>query len=168
MPDPTPEWLSQREQVLWRSYLEGTTRFVEALTRDHELRSQVSLNEYELLVRLSESPDHTARMSALADGMARSRSRITHTVARMEARGLVERCALDGDRRGVNCRMTDEGYRVLVAAAPQHVAAVRRFMVDALTPEQFEALGTAMAAIADACRDGGAVRPDGAGGPLGP
>lgn len=155
MPDTQPRWLDLDQQHLWRAYLDGTTRLVEALTRDHESSSVLSLNEYELLVRLSESPDRTARMSVLADGLARSRSRITHTVGRMEARGLVERCASDGDRRGVNCRMTPEGCRVLVAAAPGHVAAVRRYLVDALTPEQFEALGTAMAAVAEACREGG-------------
>ena len=48
--------------------------------------------------------------------------------------------------------MTAEGYRVLVASAPAHVAAVRRFMVDVLTPEQFRALGEAMAAVAEACK----------------
>lgn len=147
-----PRWLDTEQQRLWRAYLDGTVRFIEALGRDHEERSDVSLNEYELLVRLSESPDHTLRMSALADGLARSRSRVTHTVARMEARGLVRRSASSGDRRGVNCAMTSEGYRVLVASAPAHVAAVRRYLADVLTPEQFRALGEAMAAVAEACK----------------
>ncbi|WP_454041374.1 MarR family winged helix-turn-helix transcriptional regulator [Cellulosimicrobium sp. Marseille-Q8652] len=147
-----PRWLDAEQQRQWRAYLDGTVRFIEALSRDHEERSSVSLNEYELLVRLSESPDHTLRMSALAEGLARSRSRVTHTVARMEARGLVRRSASVGDRRGVNCVMTPEGYDALVAAAPTHVAAVRRYMVDVLTPEQFRALGEAMVAVADACK----------------
>ena len=147
-----PRWLDAEQQRLWRSYLDGTVRFVEALSRDHDERSTLSLNEYELLVRLSESPDHTLRMSALADGLARSRSRVTHTVARMEDRGLVRRSATSNDRRGVNCAMTTEGYAALVASAPAHVAAVRRFMVDVLTEEQFRALGEAMAAVAEACK----------------
>ncbi|MFC8922178.1 MarR family winged helix-turn-helix transcriptional regulator [Cellulosimicrobium sp. NPDC057127] len=148
-----PRWLDADQQQLWRAYLEGTVRFVEAMSREHEERSTVSLNEYELLVRLSESPDHTLRMSALAEGLARSRSRVTHTVARMEARGLVRRSASTGDRRGVNCVMTEAGQRTLVEAAPAHVAAVRRFMVDVLTPEQFRALGEAMSVVARACRE---------------
>lgn len=154
LPDGAPpRWLDADQQQLWRAYLEGTVRFVEAMSREHEERSTVSLNEYELLVRLSESPDHTLRMSALAEGLARSRSRVTHTVARMEARGLVRRSASTGDRRGVNCVMTEEGQRTLVEAAPAHVAAVRRFMVDVLTPEQFRALGEAMSVVARACRE---------------
>lgn len=153
-PDPAvePRWLDAEQQQLWRAYLDGTVRFIEAVSRDHEERSDVSLNEYELLVRLSESPEHTLRMSALADGLARSRSRVTHTVARMEARGLVRRSASTGDRRGVDCVMTEEGYRTLVESAPAHVGAVRRFMVDVLTPEQFRALGEAMAVVAQACK----------------
>ncbi|MCB7138195.1 MarR family winged helix-turn-helix transcriptional regulator [Cellulosimicrobium marinum] len=152
-PEPAqPRWLDADQQRLWRAYLDGTVRFVEAMSRDHEERSPVSLNEYELLVRLSESPDHSLRMSALADGLARSRSRVTHTVARMEARGLVRRSASTGDRRGVDCLLTEEGYRTLVDAAPAHVAAVRRYLVDVLTPEQFRVLGEAMSTVAEACR----------------
>ncbi|MBD5785536.1 MarR family transcriptional regulator [Cellulosimicrobium terreum] len=147
-----PRWLDADQQRLWRAYLDGSVRFVEAMSRDHDEHSAVSLNEYELLVRLSESPDRALRMSALADGLARSRSRVTHTVARMETRGLVRRSAATGDRRGVLCVLTDEGYATLVATAPAHVAAVRRFMVDVLTPEQFRALGESMAAVATACR----------------
>ncbi|MBE7701881.1 MarR family transcriptional regulator [Oerskovia sp. Sa1BUA8] len=145
-------WLDDAQQLSWRQYLDGTARFVEALSRDHEEHSSLTLGEYELLVRLSEARDHTMRMSALADGLARSRSRVTHTVHRMEQRGLVRRTADADDRRGVNCVMTDAGHAELVASAPGHVTAVRRLMVDVLTPTQLQNLGEAMAAIGEACR----------------
>lgn len=145
-------WLDENQQLSWRQYLDGTARFVEALSRDHEEHSSLTLGEYELLVRLSEAQDHTMRMSALADGLARSRSRLTHTVHRMEQRGLVRRSANEHDRRGVNCVMTEAGYAELAASAPAHVVAVRRFMVDVLTPAQLRNLGDAMAAIAAACQ----------------
>ncbi|GII98265.1 MarR family transcriptional regulator [Sediminihabitans luteus] len=148
-----PRWLDAEQQRHWRTYLEGVSRFIEALGREHERHLSVSLNEYELLVRLSESPTGTVRMSVLADGLAHSRSRVTHTVGRMEARGLVKRVATPGDRRGVDCVLTDTGRRTLVSEAPAHVAAVRRLMVDALTPEQFAALGDAMAVVARTCRE---------------
>ncbi|MHA7132074.1 MarR family winged helix-turn-helix transcriptional regulator [Oerskovia turbata] len=145
-------WLDDEQQLSWRQYLDGTSRFIEALSRDHEEHSALTLGEYELLVRLSEARDHTLRMSALADGLARSRSRVTHTVHRMEQRGLVRRVASADDRRGVNCVMTDAGFAELAASAPGHVTAVRRFMVDVLTPAQLRNLGEAMSAIAEACR----------------
>ena len=45
--------------------------------------------------------------------------------------------------------MTELGWTTLVAAAPPHVQSVRDHLVDVLTPEQFRALGDAMAAVRD-------------------
>jgi DNA-binding MarR family transcriptional regulator len=151
-PTPGPpldvEWLTEDQQRAWRAYLDGTARFFDALDRAHDAGIPVTLGEYHLLVQLSEQPDRTLRMSALADGLALSRSRLTHTVDRMERRGLVERRPVPGDRRGVNCVMTDEGWKQLQQAAPAHVAAVRRLLVDVLDPEEFAVLGRAMAKVA--------------------
>lgn len=147
------EWLSDDEQTAWRAYLEGTSRLIEALNKDLENDSDLSLNEYEVLVRLSESPRRTMRMSRLAENLAHSRSRVTHTIRRMEERGLVVRESSAVDGRGVDCRLTDTGYQALVSAAPGHVRSVRRHLVDALTPEQMVVLGEAMERIVQACRD---------------
>lgn len=146
-------WLSDDQQVSWRAYLEGSARLVEALNRDLERDSELSLNEYEVLVRLSENPSRTMRMSHLADSLAHSRSRVTHTVRRLEERGFVNRvsCVIDG--RGINAVLTDAGYAFLVGAAPHHVRSVRRHLVDVLTSEQLAVLGEAMGAVAQACRD---------------
>ena len=145
-------WLDDGQQQAWRRFLEGTSRFYEALDRAHDATLPLGFGEYHLLVQLSEAPEHTLRMSALADYLALSRSRLTHTVDRMEARGLVERRPVAGDRRGVNCVMTAAGYQLLVDAAPGHVAAVRRLMVDAIEPEEMETLGRAMAKVAEAAK----------------
>lgn len=146
-------WLSDDQQVSWRAFLEGSSRLAEALNRDLEGDSALSLNEYEVLVRLSENSSWTMRMSHLADSLAHSRSRVTHAVRRLEERGLVNResCVVDG--RGINAILTDAGYAVLVAAAPNHVRSVRRHLVDVLTPEQLAVLGEAMDLVAQACRD---------------
>ncbi len=143
-------WLTAEQQEHWRAFLVGTARLNDALGRQLEHDSDLSLSEYEVLVRLSEAPDRTLRMSLLADELAHSRSRVTHTVRRLEGAGLVRREACAGDGRGVNCTMTDEGYQRLEAAAPGHVTAVRTHLVDVLTDEQMCALGEAMAAVADA------------------
>ena len=57
-------------------------------------RFDLSLTEYEILVRLSERPERQMRMAQLADALAHSRSRVTHTVARMEKAGLVDALAV--------------------------------------------------------------------------
>lgn len=141
-------WLDGDQQRGWRAYLLGTQRLQEALNRQLEEDSGISLSEYEILVRLSEAEGRTVRMSELAAQMMHSRSRVTHTVARMERQGLVSRQACSDDRRGVNCVMTDAGWELLVRAAPGHVAAVRRHLVDLLEPDDFTTLGRIMAAVA--------------------
>ena len=140
-------WLDAQQQVHWRAFLTGSAIITSALSAQLEAEAGMSLSEYEVLVRLSEAESHTLRMSQLADGLVHSRSRLTHTVRRMEDRGLVERLACEGDGRGVNCHMTAHGFEALVAAAPGHVTAVRKVLVDVLTDEQFAALGEAMAAV---------------------
>ncbi len=141
-------WLSADQQRHWRAVITGTARLTEALTRQLERDAGLSLSEYEILVRLSESPERTMRMSELAVAVVHSRSRLTHAVGRLENRGLVERRPCPDDRRGVNCAMTDKGFAVLAAAAPGHVREVRAQLVDVLTDTEFAALGAAMDKIA--------------------
>ncbi|MEN1975501.1 MarR family winged helix-turn-helix transcriptional regulator [Cellulomonas olei] len=147
-------WLSADEQQAWRAYRDGTARLMDVLAHDLEEQTGLSLGEYEVLVRLSEAPGRTLRMSELAGELAHSRSRLTHTVRRMEADGLVERAPCLEDARGVNCTMTDTGWRRLVEAAPAHVESVRERLVDVLTPQQLQALGDAMAAVGAALQAG--------------
>lgn len=144
-------WLGAQQQASWRAFLEGSARLTEALNRDLDAESGLSLHEYEVLVRLSEN-GRTLRMSALADSLSHSRSRVTHTVRRLEERGLVLRTACPADGRGVNCLLTDEGMETLREAAPHHVRSVRRHMVDVLTASQLRVLGEAMTLVAGASR----------------
>ena len=149
---PEVRWLSTEQQAQWRAFRDGNALLNDVLARELDADSGLSLGEYEVLVRLSEAPGRTMRMSELADGLAHSRSRLTHTIRRMEAAGLVERTACREDARGVNATMTEAGWQRLVAAAPGHVRAVREHLVDVLTPEQLRALGSAMQAVTDALR----------------
>lgn len=152
--DDGVRWLSADEQRAWRAYRDGTARLLDILAHDLEESSGLSLGEYEVLVRLSEAPQRTLRMSELAGELAHSRSRLTHTVRRMETAGLVERAPCLEDARGVNCRMTEHGWRRLVDAAPAHVESVRARLVDVLTPTQMQALGDAMSAVGAALQAG--------------
>ena len=143
---PAARWLTADQQQVWRTYLLGSARLNERL--DADLRQfDLDLAEYEILVTLSESPDRRLRMAELADAVHQSRSRLTHTVARMEKRSLVERTTCPTDRRGVWAHLTDEGFALLKEAAPSHVAAVRRHFVEAVCPEDYAALGRAFAAV---------------------
>jgi len=141
-------WLDDEEQAAWRSYLRAVRLLDDELRRGLE-RHDLSHPEYEILVRLSERPDHVMRMSELASGVVSSRSRLTHTVARLERAGIVERRASTCDRRGVECVLTPQGMAVLQAAAHTHVEQVRSLLLDAMSREEFLALGRSMERVAD-------------------
>ncbi|MDX6251362.1 MAG: hypothetical protein QOF10_4722 [Kribbellaceae bacterium] len=133
-------WLDAEQQVAWRAYLLGTARLMAKL--DDDLRQfGLGINDYEILVRLSEVPDRRLRMAELADRLHQSRSRLTHTVGRLEAAELVRRTSCKSDKRGVWAELTEAGFTLLEQAAPFHVAGVRENLVDLVSPEDFAAIG---------------------------
>jgi len=142
-------WLDEAQQRSWRALVMGMTLLLDRLDADLQRNFGISLAEYEILVRLSERPGRQLRMAQLADSMAHSRSRITHTVKRMEDENLVSRTQSKEDRRGIVCTMTDAGFALLEEMAPLHVNGVRDYLVDLASPEDFEALGRVMNAVAD-------------------
>lgn len=141
-------WLNTDQQRDWRAYIDGSARLAEALERDLKGRHGLSLGEYEILVRLAEAPQLRLRMAELAASAAQSRSRLTHTVARLEAGGYVRRVHCASDKRGVFAELTGEGFAALSRAAVDHVAEVRDLFVDAIDPEDFKAVGRAFRAVA--------------------
>lgn len=126
----------------------GMTLLEDRLDADLHREFGISLTEYEILVRLSER-DRRLRMAQLADSLAHSRSRMTHTVARMERSGYVERSVSPDDGRGIVCTLTDRGMALLEAAAPAHVQGVRDYLIDLVDPDDFAALGRVMNTVTD-------------------
>jgi DNA-binding MarR family transcriptional regulator len=135
-----PRWLDERQQRAWRSYLTASSLLRAQLDRELQRDSGMPHAYYEILVRLSETPGRVLRMSELAYASESSRSRLSHAVARLEEAGWVTRESCSTDRRGAFARLTDEGLTALAAAAPSHVASVRRLLIDQLTDEQLEQL----------------------------
>jgi len=155
-------WLDGDQQASWRAFAVGVTLLLDRLDADPQKAFDLSLTEYEILVRLSERPGRSMRMAQLADALAHSRSRVTHTVARMQRSGLVLRAASPEDGRGIVCTLTDRGYDLLVEAAPVHVHGVRDYLVDLSSREDIAALGRVMNAVTDAlieCHPEADIRP---------
>lgn len=147
--DPSgPRWLDADEQHAWRGYVLGTTLLMDRLDDDLRRCHGASMVEYEILMRLAESGGRL-RMAQLADSLAHSRSRVTHTIKRMEVAGLVERTDSPDDKRGVYAVITDGGRTLLEEMAPTHVAGVREHLVDVADPADLAALGRVMNAVAD-------------------
>ena len=133
-------WLTDAEQRAWRAYMESSKVLLDAIDRQLQREADIPHAYYEILVRLSEAEGRAMRMSELADRTLSSRSRLSHAVARLEERGWVSRENCPTDRRGQVATLTDAGFAMLAEAAPGHVATVRRYVIDALTPEQLRSL----------------------------
>ena len=145
----SPAWLSRSQQRSWRAYLVGTTLLMDRLDRDLRDKHDLSLPEYEILVRLSEADSHRMRMAVLADSLSHSRSRVTHTIARLERAGLVNRSSCTSDRRGVEACLTEAGMRAIEQAAPTHVNGVREYLLDLADEEDFATVGRVFDAVTD-------------------
>ena len=103
--------------------------------------SGLSHFEYLVLANLSEAPDRTRRMSALAALANGSLSRLSHVARRLEGKGFLTREACRDDGRATNAVLTDAGWEKVLASAPGHVEAVRTLVLDALSPEELDQLG---------------------------
>ncbi len=134
-PDRT-RWLDDEEQRAWRSFLRAASAIDEALDRQLQRDAGMPHAYYQVLAMLSEAPERTLRMSQLAELTTSSASRLSHAVSRLEEKGWVRRERHPTDRRGALAVLTDDGWAALQAAAPGHVAAVRRVLFDRLGPGQ--------------------------------
>lgn len=100
----------------------------------------LSLPEHELLIRLSQAPEHQLRMYDLASLLLLSKSGITRVVDRLERRGLVARKMSDSDRRVVLACLTDDGRDILEQARPFIAGGVEEFFSDHLSTEDIASL----------------------------
>lgn len=133
-------WLDEEEQRTWRTFMSAVKLLWEQLDGDLDHCSAVPSAYYEVLVRLSEAPQRRIRLSDLADRLQSSRSRLSHSLARLEALGWIAREACESDRRGAFAVLTADGLAALEAAAPVHVESVRSHLFDQLGPEQIRQL----------------------------
>jgi DNA-binding MarR family transcriptional regulator len=150
-----PRWLNDHEQEVWRAFRELLWGFESAMDRQLLRDSDLSGVEYSVLASLSEADQGVLRARDIAQRLDWERSRLSHLLKRMEARGLVERVACPTDARGFNVSMTAAGWDVLRQAAPGHVTFVRENVFDPLSAAEREALFSATAKIQQSIRDAG-------------
>lgn len=143
----TTAWLDADQLHSWLRLVAVVELLPGSLDAQLRRDSNLSHFEYYVLARLSEAPQRTLRMTALASQTNATLPRLSHVVARLEERGLVERAACEADRRATNARLTEAGWTTIVQAAPGHVAQVRAMVVDALEPAELAALGSAAGKI---------------------
>jgi DNA-binding MarR family transcriptional regulator len=137
----SPRWLNETERDAWLNITRLLLLLPTAL--DRQLRDEAGLPHayYMILAILSDQPSRAMRMAELARVTGTTPSRLSHAVSSLEQRGWVERQACPSDKRGQIARLTESGMANLAAAAPGHVAEVRRLIFDHLTPEDVSQLG---------------------------
>ena len=136
----TTEWLDDDERAAWLRLIAVVELLPGVL--DSQLRSESGVThfEYYVLAMLSEAPERTLRMAALAQRTNATLPRLSHVVRRLEERGQVERLPCTEDGRVTNARLTQIGWDTVVKAAPGHVSTVRRHVLDPLTRAQLKQL----------------------------
>lgn len=144
-------WLSDDEQRAWRTHLDVSRLLTYQLERDLQPFG-LTMNDYEILVNLSESEEHRMRMSDLASATLQSKSRLSHQITRMENAGLVRRENCESDRRGLYAVLTEQGWDTMRKVAPHHVESVRKHFIDLLAPADLEALYGSLVPVADHLR----------------
>jgi DNA-binding MarR family transcriptional regulator len=149
-------WLDDAELTAWVR-LAAVLELLPGVL-DSQLRRDAGLTHYEyyVLAMLSEAPQRTLRMTALAQHTNATLPRLSHVVRRLEDRGLVERFPCPQDARATNARLTATGWTKIQATAPGHVETVRQHVIDVLTPDQI----TQLAAITNAILESVALSPD--------
>jgi DNA-binding MarR family transcriptional regulator len=133
--------VSPEEWDLWRDYFRGGRELVAALDRRLQADAGISHPEYLLMLSLWNSPDHSLRTGELAEELSWEKSRVSHQVARMEARGLVERRECETDARGVWVVLTADGSRLLLRATRDHTDAIREWFFELMSDEEKRVLG---------------------------
>jgi DNA-binding MarR family transcriptional regulator len=132
---PTPE-----ELTAWRSFLRAHAHISRVLEAELLADQELSLASYDVLVQLAEAPQRRLRMTELAAAVLLSRSGVTRLVDRLEKAGLVARCRVATDGRGVAAEITPAGVDRLRRAAPGHLAGVVRHFVARLDPDDLRAM----------------------------
>ncbi|WP_421117890.1 MarR family winged helix-turn-helix transcriptional regulator [Aquihabitans daechungensis] len=163
-------WLTDTEQSAWRAFITGSRRLLDAL--DADLKAQgLTHDDYGVLVALSESEGGRLRMTELANLSVESRSRLSHHIGRLEARGLVARETCPDDRRGTWAVLTTSGRDTIETVAPHHVAGVRAYFLDNVSTDELATIAAAFRRVNDQLGPGGGCLGEecpGTGGPAAP
>jgi DNA-binding MarR family transcriptional regulator len=148
-------WTADQE-LAWRRYRRMRTLLDLELSRDLRRDSGLSDADYDVLTTLADQPGRALRARDLGKRLRWSTSRLSHQIGRMEQRGMVARTGTDDDARGAVVSLTETGYRTLVAAAPKHIASVRRNLLDLISPAELQTLDQIARKVLDHLQPGAA------------
>jgi DNA-binding MarR family transcriptional regulator len=124
------EPLTETEEVLWRSLMRLVVTLPRALGDDLVRTRGMTANDYTTLMHLSEAPNRELGVTDLAAAAALSVSRMSRLLDELQTRGLILKRRSENDARGNIARLTRAGLAALKSAYPEHLASVRRLVLD--------------------------------------
>lgn len=142
-----PRWLSSDELEAWVRFVAVMQLFPAAIDAQLERDADLTHFEYFTLAMLSEAPDRTLRMTALAGRTNATLPRLSRVISHLESYGFAQRMPCPEDRRATNVSLTEVGWRKVVATAPGHVNLVRSIVIDTLSAEQLAQLSVISAKL---------------------
>ena len=101
--------------------LEAHAQLTRLLDADLQQSDDISLQTFEVLLRISRADEGRITMSALAGGVALTTGGVTRLADRLEKDGLVQRVSCPSDRRVVYLALTEHGHETLAAALTHHL-----------------------------------------------
>ena len=134
--------------------LEAHAAITSVVNRELEATAGMPITWFELLIRLSRSPEQRLRMSELAGQVGLSHSGLTRLVDRVIEAGLVQREACPDDRRGAFAVLTPAGGRALDSALGGHLESLDRHLVAPLGPAGVATLTDLLRTLRDASTTG--------------
>ena len=130
--------VSPADWELWRSFRSMNQQLSRELDRQLQRDAGISQADYGILLVLFEAPQKRLRTGEIAELLGWEKSRVSHQVARMESRGLVERTECESDGRGTWVGLQADGTRSLLGAMREHATAIRELFLAELEPAEKE------------------------------
>lgn len=140
-------WLNDDEARAWRGLQFMQMRLEAELSRQLAADSSLSLQDYGVLVALTDQRDGRLRAFELADRLGWDKTRLSHHLKRMVDRELIDKETCPSDRRGFFIVVTALGRQEIERAAPGHVNGVRRVFLDHVTPEELTVIADVTARV---------------------
>ncbi|WP_210508790.1 MarR family winged helix-turn-helix transcriptional regulator [Naasia sp. SYSU D00057] len=128
--------ISEADWSVWRSFVMMRRQLDRALEHRLQEDAGVSGPDFEILLPLFKAPGNQLRARDLVELLGWEKSRVSHQVTRMVARGLVERRECPTDLRGSWVTLLPDGRRAVLNASRGNATELRRLFFDVLTDEE--------------------------------
>ena len=132
----------------WELYFTTTARLTERIEAALKCQAGLSMPEYSVLLMTDRAGEIGIRPSRLAHQVVFSRSRLTHTMKRLESRGLIARRPCQGDGRGGLVFLTEAGKCLFDEAALVQRDVIRQLFLNDISPEEIDTLTTLFSRVA--------------------